>query len=76
MFDDESIQRVLFSDEDNNEVAAELERIQRLLIFLGYPTSTSGVYTIDGDFGRSTNRGVARFQFEMETWFKEFRGFL
>jgi hypothetical protein len=41
-----------------------IEAIQRLLIFLGYSTSTSGAYTIDGDFGRGTNRGVAQFQFE------------
>lgn len=43
-----------------------IKAVQRLLIFLGYSTSTSGAYTIDGDFGRGTNRGVAQFQFERD----------
>lgn len=84
MLNDGWIRRVLFLDEDDNKVTADLERlqegsfaltrastgemiikaVQRLLIFLGYSTSTSGAYTIDGDFGRGTNRGVAQFQFE------------
>jgi hypothetical protein len=34
------------------------------MVFLGYSTSTSGAFSIDGDFGRGTNRGVAQFQFE------------
>ena len=38
--------------------------LQRLLIFLGYSTSSSGAFAIDGDFGRGTNRGGAQFQFE------------
>ncbi|MCW8889541.1 MAG: N-acetylmuramidase domain-containing protein [Sedimenticola sp.] len=38
--------------------------IQRLLIFLGYSTSASGAFSIDGDFGRGTNRGIAQFQYE------------
>ncbi len=37
---------------------------QRLLIFLGYSTASTGAFLIDGDFGRGTNRAVAQFQFE------------
>lgn len=38
--------------------------IQRLVIFLGYSTSGGGSFSVDGDFGRGTNRGIAQFQFE------------
>lgn len=41
-----------------------ISAIQRLLIFLGYSTSASGAFSIDGDFGRGTNRGVAQFQYD------------
>lgn len=41
-----------------------IKAIQRLLIFLGYSTSSNGAFAIDGDFGRGTNRGVAQFQME------------
>jgi len=41
-----------------------IKAFQRLLIFLGYSTSSGGSFTIDGDFGRGTNRAVAQFQFE------------
>ncbi len=41
-----------------------IKALQRLLIFLGYSTSFRGAYTIDGDFGRGTNRGLAQFKFE------------
>lgn len=41
-----------------------IQAIQRLLIFLGYSTASRGGFSIDGDFGRGTNRGVAQFQFE------------
>jgi hypothetical protein len=41
-----------------------VEAIQRLLIFLGYSTTAGGGFSIDGDFGRGTNRGVAQFKFE------------
>ena len=37
---------------------------QRLLIFLGYSTSSSGAFAIDGDFGRGTNRALAQFEYE------------
>ncbi len=43
---------------------AAISAVQRLLIFLGYSTASSGAFLIDGDFGRGTNRGVAQFQFE------------
>jgi peptidoglycan hydrolase-like protein with peptidoglycan-binding domain len=43
---------------------ASIRALQRLLIFLGYSTSTTGAFTIDGDFGRGTNRGIAQFQHE------------
>ena len=38
--------------------------IQRLLIFLGHSTSSSGAFSVDGDFGRGTNRGIAQFRLE------------
>lgn len=41
-----------------------IKALQRLLIFMGYSTSFRGAYTIDGDFGRGTNRGLAQFKFE------------
>lgn len=43
---------------------AAIKAVQRLLVFLGYSTGSSGGFLIDGDFGRGTNRGVAQFQFE------------
>jgi peptidoglycan hydrolase-like protein with peptidoglycan-binding domain len=43
---------------------AAVKTVQRLLIFLGYSTSASGAFQVDGDFGRGTNRGIAQFQFE------------
>lgn len=41
-----------------------IKAVQRMLIFLGYSTASSGSFLIDGDFGRGTNRAVAQFQFE------------
>ena len=38
--------------------------VQRLMIFLGYSTSSTGAFSVDGDFGRGTNRGVAQFKVE------------
>lgn len=43
---------------------ASIKAFQRMLIFLGYSTTSAGAYSIDGDFGRGTNRAVAQFQFE------------
>ena len=43
---------------------AAIKAIQRMLVFLGYSTSSTGAFVIDGDFGRGTNRGLAQFQFE------------
>jgi hypothetical protein len=43
---------------------SSIKAVQRLLIFLGYSTASSGAFSIDGDFGRGTNRAVAQFQFE------------
>jgi len=43
---------------------AGLRGIQRLFIFLGYSTSAGGSFSIDGDFGRGTNRALAQFQFD------------
>jgi hypothetical protein len=33
-------------------------------VFLGYSTSSTGAFAIDGDFGRGTNRAVAQFEFD------------
>lgn len=41
-----------------------IKALQRLLIFLGYSTSSSGAFAIDGDFGRGTNRALAQFEFD------------
>jgi peptidoglycan hydrolase-like protein with peptidoglycan-binding domain len=43
---------------------AAIMAVQRLMIFLGYSTASSGAFLVDGDFGRGTNRAVAQFQFE------------
>lgn len=43
---------------------SSIKAVQRLLVFLGYSTASTGAFLIDGDFGRGTNRGVAQFQFE------------
>lgn len=50
----------------NRKSAGEnsIRAFQRLLIFLGYSTSSSGAFSIDGDFGRGTNRAVAQFKFD------------
>jgi hypothetical protein len=41
-----------------------IRAVQRLMIFLGYSTSSTGAFIVDGDFGRGTNRGIAQYQFE------------
>lgn len=41
-----------------------IKSVQRLLIFMGYSTSSSGAFVVDGDFGRGTNRGLAQFRLE------------
>lgn len=41
-----------------------IKAVQRMLVFLGYSTSSTGAFVIDGDFGRGTNRAVAQFQFD------------
>ncbi len=41
-----------------------IKAVQRMLIFLGYSTSSTGAFAIDGDFGRGTNRAVAQFEFD------------
>lgn len=40
---------------------ATAQALQRALVFLGYPTSSSGTYNIDGDFGNGTNKAFAYF---------------
>ena len=41
-----------------------IKAVQRMLVFLGYSTSSTGAFAIDGDFGRGTNRAVAQFQYD------------
>jgi peptidoglycan hydrolase-like protein with peptidoglycan-binding domain len=43
---------------------SSIKAVQRLLVFLGYSTASSGAFLVDGDFGRGTNRAVAQFQVE------------
>ena len=43
---------------------AAVKAIQRMLIFLGYSTTAAGAFSIDGDFGRGTNRAIAQYQFD------------
>ena len=74
LFSEEPDHQVLDSLGDVHQGRSHLSRhlgsesvinaLQRLLIFLGYSTSSSGAYVIDGDFGRGTNLGVAQFQVE------------
>lgn len=61
------LQGFLAGDESINRRSAGesgIKALQRLLIFLGYSTSSNGAFSIDGDFGRGTNRAVAQFQVE------------
>ncbi len=61
------LERFLSGDENLTRKSAGesgIKAIQRLLIFLGYSTSSNGAFAIDGDFGRGTNRAVAQFQVE------------
>jgi hypothetical protein len=53
---------------------ASIKGVQRLLIFLGYSTASTGAFLIDGDFGRGTNRAVAQFQVEHELTERVSRG--
>ena len=50
-----------------------IKAVQRLLFFLGYSTSSTGAFAIDGDFGRGTNRAVAQFRFEHGMTRQDFR---
>ena len=52
---------------------SSIKAVQRLLFFLGYSTSSSGAFAIDGDFGRGTNRAVAQFRFEHGMTKRDFR---
>lgn len=61
------LQRLIGGDESltrRSAGEAGIRAVQRLLVFLGYSTSSDGAFVIDGDFGRGTNRGLAHFQFE------------
>ncbi|WP_431066085.1 N-acetylmuramidase domain-containing protein [Methylotuvimicrobium sp.] len=63
----DDLQRFLNGDASLTRASAGesgIKAIQRVLIFLGYSTTSTGAFTIDGDFGRGTNRAVAQFQFE------------
>jgi hypothetical protein len=55
---------------------SSIKSVQRLLFFLGYSTSSSGAFAIDGDFGRGTNRAVAQFRFEHNMTKPDFRNTL
>ncbi len=55
---------------------SSIKSVQRLLFFLGYSTSSSGAFAIDGDFGRGTNRAVAQFRFEHNMTKRDFRKIL
>ena len=52
---------------------SSIKSVQRLLFFLGYSTSSSGAFAIDGDFGRGTNRAVAQFRYEHGMTRRDFR---
>lgn len=43
---------------------AAIAALQRMMVFLGYSTSSTGAFLVDGDFGRGTNRGLAQFRLE------------
>lgn len=64
-----SLQRIIQGDTSLDRHSAQelaVKAIQRILIFLGYSTATTGAFLIDGDFGRGTNRGLAQFQYEYD----------
>ena len=64
---EEDLQRLQQGDLSLNRRSAgenSIQAFQRLLIFLGYSTSSTGAFAIDGDFGRGTNRGLAQFEFD------------
>lgn len=48
----------------NSVGESTMRAVQRLLIFLGYSTASTGAFLVDGNFGRGTNRAVAQFPFE------------
>ncbi|MCI4667241.1 MAG: N-acetylmuramidase domain-containing protein [Bacteroidia bacterium] len=61
------LQKLINGDQSLNRHSAgenSIKALQRLMIFLGYSTSAKGSFSIDGGFGRGTNRGLAQFQFE------------
>lgn len=43
---------------------SSIQAIQRMLVFLGYPTSEKGGILIDGDYGSGLNFGFSLFLFE------------
>lgn len=64
---DKDLKRLESGDVTLNRRSAgenSIRAFQRMLIFLGYSTSSSGAFAIDGDFGRGTNRALAQFKFE------------
>lgn len=61
------LERLMAGDQSLTRASAGeagLRGIQRLFVFLGYSTSAGGSFSIDGDFGRGTNRALAQFQFD------------
>lgn len=61
------LERLMAGDQSLTRASAGeagLRGIQRLFVFLGYSTSAGGAFSIDGDFGRGTNRALAQFQFD------------
>ncbi len=64
---DKDLDRLVQGDVTLNRRSAgedSIRAFQRLLIFLGYSTSSTGAFSIDGDFGRGTNRALAQFEFD------------
>ncbi len=63
----DDLERFMAGDQSLDRTTAgknAIRGLQRLLIFLGYSTSSDGSYLIDGDFGRGTNRGLGQFMLE------------
>lgn len=61
------LERLMAGDQTlTRESAGEagIRGIQRLFVFLGYSTAATGAFSIDGSFGRGTNRALAQFQFD------------
>lgn len=63
----QDLERLMAGDQSLNRHSAGeagIRGVQRLFIFLGYSTAATGAFSIDGNFGRGTNRALAQFLYD------------